>query len=172
MSEPIKLGPDTSWGSHIVPLMACVCATRGAILEVGCGHWSTPLLHRYAVAANRRLLTIDEDKEYLHQFNALVVCRHQVQYMDYSVELPKLAKEQWSVVLLDHSPGWRRGADALLFKDSAELIISHDYSGEEVWRSFEAFLCEWPYKAKAEFSPSSLILGNMPIPDFDKKVVI
>lgn len=170
MAEKVQLGPDTSWGSHLVPLMACVCATRGAILEVGAGHWSTPLLHRYCAAGGRRLVSIDEDPRYIDPFADMRVAGHELRTVRYSVELPRLAQEQWSVVFLDQSPGARRAADALLFRDTADFILSHDYSGDEMPGLFAPILDRWPYRAVAKFSPSTLVLGRVPIPEFEKKI--
>ena len=138
MSEPVKLGPDTSWGSHLVPLMACVCATRGPILEVGMGHWSTPLLHRYCVAGGRRLVSVDENLNWVAQFTDMRVCDHTMSQVRYDQFIPDAAKREWSVVFLDHSPGWRRAQDALLFLDAVEFIIGeHGKGGFKEFRPVE-----------------------------------
>jgi len=168
MSEPVTCGADTSWGSHLVPLMACVCATRGAVLEIGAGHWSTPMLHRYCTAGGRRLVTLDNDRKWIEQFADMRVCEHELHGCKYDDVLPALAKQQWSVVFLDQSPGGRRAADAMLFRDSADYILSHDYSGAEVYEPFAAVLDNWLYGAVARFSPSTLVLGRVPLPQFDK----
>lgn len=165
----MKLGPDTSWGSHMVPLMACVCATRGAVLEVGVGYWSTPVLHAYCAAAGRKLVSVDEDRVWAEKFAECRVCDHEVRGVSYSEFIPHAASHhKWSVVFLDQSPGHRRAADAMLFKHSADYILVHDYSGAEVRDSFAPILKHWEYKAVAKFSPSTLVLGNLPLPDFDK----
>ena len=168
MSEFGIHSPDTSWGSHLVPLMACVCATRGAVLEVGVGDWSTPLLHAYCAAGGRKLVSIDEDRPWVEKFAKLRVCEHEIYAAKYDAVIPSLSAQEWSVVFLDHSPGWRRAADALLFLESADYVLSHDYSGAEVYEPFEAVLDRWTYRAVAKFSPSTLILGRIPIPEFDK----
>ena len=153
-----------------MPLMACVCATRGAILEVGTGHWSTPMLHRYCSAGGRKLVSVDEDRNWVEQFADMRVCSHEVRAVKYEQFIPEAAGQQWSVVFLDHSPGPRRAIDALRLIDCADYILSHDYSGEDVRREFAPILHRWPYRAVAQFSPSTLVLGRVPIPDFDKCV--
>ena len=154
----------------MVPLMACVCATRGAVLEVGAGNWSTPVLHAYCIAAGRKLVSVDEDKGWIERYYPMRVCEHSVEAVKYDAFLPEAAKEQWSVVFLDQSPGHRRAADAMLFRDSATYILVHDYSGAEIASAFEPILDRWPYLAVAKFSPTTLILGNEPIPMFDRQV--
>lgn len=169
-NEPGSIySPDTSWGSHLVPLMACVTASRGAVLEVGTGGWSTPLLHCYCNAGGRRLVSIDEDRRYIDPYIAMRVCAHELRTVRYNDELSRLAQEHWSVVFLDQSPGSRRAADALLFRDTADFILSHDYSGDEMPGLFAPILERWPYRAVAKFSPSTLVLGRVPIPEFEKR---
>lgn len=171
MTEPGSIySPDTSWGSHLVPLMACVCATRGAVLEVGTGNWSTPVLHTYCIAAGRKLVSVDEDRNWIDQYKRMQVCEHYVGSCEYDVFLPEAASDKWSVVFLDHSPGQRRAADALLFRDCATYILVHDYSGAEIADAFAPILDRWPFRAVAKFSPSTLVLGRQPIPEFDKQV--
>lgn len=163
--------PDSSWGSHLVPLMACVCATRGAILECGVGDWSTPLLHAYCAAGGRRLVSLDEDRQWVERFAPMRSSSHEVSAVRYDAVLPGLAEQDWSVVLLDQSPGWRRAKDALMFM-RAEFIVVHDYSGAEVTDPFAPILDQWPRRAIAMFSPSTLVLSNggSIIPAFDKQV--
>ena len=37
---------DLAYGSHVIPLLASLWATDGAILELGSGWYSTPMVHR------------------------------------------------------------------------------------------------------------------------------
>lgn len=158
------LSEDTSWGSHLVPLMACVTATRGPVLEVGVGHWSTPLLHRYCMAGGRVLVSIDEDAEWVKQFRNLSIGHHTVNSAKYDTALPKLAENQWSVVFLDHSPGHRRAADALMFLNAAVYVVVHDFA-EDVAAGFDQHtLSKWYDVRIAEFSPKTLVLGRTEIP--------
>ena len=168
MSEPVILGPDTSWGSHLVPLMACVTATRGSVLEMGVGHWSTPLLHRYCAAAGRHLVSVDEDHQWAEKFRDMRVCNHQVRGVRYDDFMREAVQQAWSVVFLDQSPGHRRAADAVALRDVSVFLVVHDYSGAEVRNSFAPILEQWPFRAEAKFSPSTLVLGHVPLPEFDK----
>ena len=44
----IKRPLSRTYGSHVVPLLAAVHGTgEGAVFEMGCGYFSTPMLHRY-----------------------------------------------------------------------------------------------------------------------------
>lgn len=169
MTEPGSIySPDTSWGSHLAPLAACVVATRGPVLEIGTGNWSTPFLHPYCIATGRRLVSVDEDHAWIQKYLPMHVSSHEVYGVSYDQFIAEASRERWSVVLLDHSPGWRRAADALKLIDS-EFLVIHDFSGAEVADRFTPEVLEkWPHKQIAGFSPSSLVLGHREIPAFDK----
>lgn len=164
------LSEDTSWGSFMVPLTACLAATSGPVLEVGIGEWSTPFLTRYCLAAGRKLLSVDEDPEWIELFKSYAVGSHVVERVRYDVFLPEAAKQDWSVVFLDQSPGGKCRADAaMMFRNTAEYIVSHDFAGDQI-APIEAVMENWTYCAVAYFSPRSLVLSNKQIPWFDKKV--
>lgn len=62
------------WATHLPVLAACVANTTGPVLELGCGHYSTRLLH--ALCRNRQLLTIDANPVWLEKFAALRTPTH------------------------------------------------------------------------------------------------
>jgi hypothetical protein len=84
---------------------------------------------------------------------------------NYDEELPNLAKQEWGVVFLDHSPGQRRAQDALLFRDTAKYIVVHDWSGKEVREGFtDEVLDHWTSQHVVDkYSPSSLVLSDPPV---------
>ena len=111
-------------GSHLVPLTACLVATTGHVLEVGLGDWSTPFLTRYCIAAGRRLLSVDDQTEWVQAYNDHAGA--DIRLVHYNQALPRLALERWSVVLVDHWPAKRRMKDAMLFRTTARHILIHD----------------------------------------------
>jgi len=46
---------NPNWGTHQVPLITVVVNTKGPILELGCGDFSTPILHALCTAEKRLL---------------------------------------------------------------------------------------------------------------------
>jgi hypothetical protein len=122
---------EQCWASHLPALFSCLQATNGAVLEVGAGEWSTPLLRKYCEVADRRFATLEESQEWASKTGSV--------YIPLSImteHLALCAKQQWSVVFLDHN-GHRRAADALLFVESAEYIVIHDYPAPEIFDSLE-----------------------------------
>src|SRR5688572_25039234 len=143
------------WASYLADLVACLLNTTGPVLEVGAGKWSTPILRDFCKAAQRDFVSLDSDPAWRQDPTRLVL---------YDDVLPNLAQQAWSVVFLDHSPGERRPADALLFADSAEYVVAYDYA-PEVEASFEPVLKRWAFhKVSDRFSPRTLVLGRREIP--------
>ena len=161
-TPPVPWAPENQpWGSHLPALIACCAASTGPILEVGCGHYSTPVLRAFANATGRVLVTIETDPEWAKQFRHVRCRPHYEGLEDY-------AKQEWGVVFLDHSPGERRAADAAVFRLSADYIVVHDWSAQEISANFHGLLDKWPHaRVYDRYSPSTLILGQKPIPEFE-----
>ena len=126
---------NQEWGSHLPSLLAALLATDGPILEVGAGLWSTPMLTAFSVASGRHFLSLEEDPLWAHRTGS--------EKAIYDRDLPSLAQQRWSVVFLDHSPGPRRAEDAFLFRETAEIIVMHDYA-DDIEAAFRATLKHWP----------------------------
>lgn len=164
---------DTSFASYMAPLVACLAASEGPVLECGLGYWSTPFLHRYCLATGRLLFSLDETREWVQRFEQyfllgwhyVIDCSYPRTYQE---ELTALAKKAWGVVLMDHSPGWRRATDALTLKH-AQFILVHDFSGDEVNSHFTPeIMRNWESVHIAQFSPSTLVLAQCEMPYFPK----
>jgi hypothetical protein len=41
----VTVDESVAVGSHLIPLVSCLACTKGSILEVGVGNWSTPFLN-------------------------------------------------------------------------------------------------------------------------------
>ena len=124
--------PEQCWASHLPALFSCLLATSGAVLEVGAGDWSTPLLRKFCEVAGREFASVEEDVGW--------AAKHGARHADANEIGPVLASlatiRPWSVVFLDHN-GHRRAADALLFVDSAEYIVIHDYPSPDIFKDLD-----------------------------------
>ncbi len=115
------------WSSFMPALLAVLAETTGPVLEVGVGFYSTRVLHEFCEQHRRPLLSLEEDSEWAAPFLRLASEFHTITYGPYDATLADAAKHQWSVILLDHSLGPRRGPDMALLLDHAEFIVVHDY---------------------------------------------
>jgi hypothetical protein len=72
-AAPNTSGPPTGddmdqVATHLRLLVAAALRTSGDILELGCGWYSTPVLHEIARATNRKLWTVDNQPYWLPPF--------------------------------------------------------------------------------------------------------
>lgn len=112
--------------THFPMLIKTVMMTKGTILEVGSGLFSTPLLHWLCFDTKRKLITCERHAHYMDFANKFKTDNHEVLYVK---ELEKVKfNEHFSVVFIDHTPKKprTRGDDALMFKDKADYIVLHD----------------------------------------------
>lgn len=155
---------DVSWGSHLPALLACVAATEGPVLELGVGHYSTTLLHAVC-CPRRRLVSVEDGAEFLRMFKEFNRDGHELILSPEYECLGDLAQQSWSVVLVDHSPGTRRARDTMLFRDSAEYIVLHDYNDEGLRSDLRPSLSQFPFtRVTGRYTPPTLVLSQKEIP--------
>ena len=112
-----------SWvfGTHLHPLLTCVLATQGSVLEFGCGEWSTPVLHAYCLSTGRRFVSVDQDRGWADKIGA------QLGVVIQTPDISALLKEEWSGVLVDSWPAEERSAIAAAMIHVATFVLVHDY---------------------------------------------
>lgn len=147
------------YSTHNAMLIKTVENCQGNVLEYGSGIFSTPLLHWLCKDLNKKLVTLESDKNYfkfVYQFRSRL---HRIILIENWDDFP--IKEHWGVVLIDHDqPYQRRGADALRFKDSADYIILHDtevqniYGYDKIWQHFK-YRYDWK-----ECRPWTSVISN------------
>lgn len=119
------------WGSFLPALVAAVADSEGDVLEIGIGHFSTPILHSLCMALGRKLVSVEDNAEWVSPLVRYRNTGHLLYLGDYDIILPKMASSKWGVVLIDNSPGgWRRLKDFEMFIDKAEIVLVHDYHRE------------------------------------------
>lgn len=82
--------------SHQRCLIAACMRTTGAILELGVGWYSTPLLHEIAKAEGRVLFTVDNNNDWLSQFKCLQCNFHSLHLIDWWGNLASYMEKQTS----------------------------------------------------------------------------
>jgi hypothetical protein len=129
----VSLEMETS--THFPMLIKAVQSTTGPILEMGSGLFSTPLLHWLCSPTKRSLTTCESYAHYLEFADKFKTEWHKTMFVK-PQEQPKF-ESKFSVVFIDHSPKRprTRGDDALMFKDSADLIVLHD-AGENPYEKY------------------------------------
>lgn len=113
-----------AWGSHLPALLACLADTVGPVLEIGIGHFSTPALHAFCVQADRRLVSVENNPEWMNKFNHMEgPCHH------FEPDCKVVSgMKGWAVTFIDDSPGGEHRARH--FRDFIQLsifLVVHDY---------------------------------------------
>lgn len=122
-------------------LIKAVQASTGTVVEVGGGVFSTPVLHWLCKEMGRRLITYENEKQFFDFSHEFQSHNHSVRLINDWDEMDFKSKR--GVVFIDHHPEFRRGLDAIRFKNSAEFIVMHDterpdkYNYNQVWEHFK-----------------------------------
>lgn len=140
------------FGTHQPLLLHALEITRGPVLEIGCGYYSTPMLHHLCRAQRRNLVTLDSQKEWMQRFLCLecgVPTLHAFHYVpDFMEQLltPWWADKSWgwSVALIDNHPEASRKHLIEKLKDRAEVLVIHDT--EEAGYELETVLPSFKYR--------------------------
>jgi hypothetical protein len=115
-----------AYGSHLAPLCRCfaeLADSKGAVLEMGCGDFSTVLLHE--LCAYRKLVSLDINKGWTDKFQYLATPNHIIKNVESWDNIPEY-QELWDIVLIDHSPAPYRKVAVEALANNAKLLVCHD----------------------------------------------
>lgn len=138
-----SMGSDSRYATHMTPLITAVMNTKGPILELGCGDFSTPLLHAICAATDRFLLTAESNKEWQKLFYDLERDWHQFYYVQTRDDWANVGSNiHWSVVFVDHAPGLQRVIDICRLRFNTDIFVVHDtedpfYGYDPVFATFK-----------------------------------
>lgn len=148
-----------NWDNHRPLLWWALKETKGQaepVLEMGCGEGSTPYLKQYLKTDKRKLISYDYDKEWADKYNA-----------NHVTDWDSIEHENYSVILIDHSPGERRHLDVIKLANKCDYMIIHDsepaatgYMLDKVWHLF-------PYRRnlKTEGAWATIVSTKHEIPE-------
>jgi hypothetical protein len=114
-------------------------ATKGNILECGCGDGSTMMIKEQIQDSNRKLVSLESNLEWLNKYTYLADSFHDLYHVDATnddtletgnkwvefIEQKKL--NNFEIVFLDSSPWLSRKCCFDYFLDKAKIIIIHDF---------------------------------------------
>lgn len=132
----------TTWMPMILKLAA---NTRGPILELGSGPFSTPLLHWLCAEKKRELWTYEDSPEYMEFAQKFRSRTHHIRFVE---DWEKTVYPEGSIALIDQMH--KRAETAILLKDTVEFVVLHDsespevYGYDQVWPHFK-YRYDWIY---------------------------
>jgi hypothetical protein len=142
-------------GSHYPVLAAMVGATKGPVLELGLGDFSTPLLHMLCGAQRpeRKLVSIENSSLWLSKFLELRRAWHVVGCVpvdDLTMQALIDAVVQWSVAFVDFAPGEHRARFIAHHRENVDFFVVHDAEDSPVanygfTKLFKTFKYAWKW---------------------------
>jgi hypothetical protein len=131
MLDELQLSFKKEWTTHqpvLIKTFLMTVDTKGPILEIGAGLFSTPLLHWLCKLYGRRLFTLESNYEFYAWARKFTAPGHTIRQVN-SVDEYDYNNRRWSIVFIDHDfPESSRAQDAIKLKNNADYIILHDYS--------------------------------------------
>jgi hypothetical protein len=128
-----------NWNNHLPLLLLSLALTDdGAVLEMGSGEGSTPLLRKDCEVTNRIFQSYDNNREWCIRTGADYV-------YDWDKVVDNMATKHYSLIFIDHAPGERRHLDAIALANAADILVLHDteeagagnYMWEKAWPHFK-----------------------------------
>lgn len=122
---------NPSHWTFITPLVAAVINTQGAVLELGCGEYSTPLLHALCSADKRSVFTVDADVERINSFQEFGTSWHQMQCLSLSTK-NSIKKRHWAVVFINKNIRKKYQDDLKKLYSNTDIFVIHDSNDIEL----------------------------------------
>jgi hypothetical protein len=147
------------YATHMPLLLACVAATSGPVLELGCGDYSTPTLH--LLCKNRMLVSADSDGNWCQRFIDLSSENHRV-FLVGDWACFSLIDQKWDVAFVDHGPVERRKHDIERLMKQARFVVVHDT--EDTRYQYESALSRFKHRFDYKrLTPWTTVVSNEPI---------
>ena len=109
------------YATHLEALVETAMHSKGPILELGCGHYSTPVLASICAAQERKFLVQASNEEWAAQFTEIA----DVELVDWSNWTPPEGK--WGMVFLDSEEAVRDRIKRLpALAKVADVVVMHD----------------------------------------------
>lgn len=152
---------NPGWSSYLPILIKVFQQSKGDVLELGAGVFSTPLLHWLCLDWKRNLVTYENNPEYFELHKKFRSSSHQINFVtdwDY-IDIDR----KWGLAFIDHEPSERRKVEAIRLKDKADFVVIHDTNPQDehkyrfISEVFPHYKYRYDYKRKF---PYTTVLSN------------
>lgn len=124
-----------NYSTHQPLLTAAVVSTTGAVVELGAGFYSTPLLQSLCVSQNRKLWTFENNSEWMLKFlpkDGSNPHPHCFSLLDSWSDLERFGEDlKCDVAFIDVDPASERGHLINVMRRWAKIIVVHDVETEQ-----------------------------------------
>jgi predicted O-methyltransferase YrrM len=149
---------QSEYFSHVSILAAAMTMTSGPVLELGTGYGSTLMLHGLCGASQRKLISLESDKEWMLKFLNYGRSWHSIRYTDDYADIIEY-NNQWGLVFVDHGISEQRGHSVRMLKDTP-IIVAHDTCHHFLY-DYEPTLSEFKYRYDYKLGgPMTTVVSN------------
>ena len=118
---------EPEWASHLPILSRIMLISRGPVMELGMGIYSTPLLHHFCMEQHRQLYSYENVKPWFDAHQYWQARYHQIEFVE-DWDMVPIEKYHWGLVFVDHDAP-RRSIDAIRAARYADFVVIHDSNG-------------------------------------------
>jgi len=154
--------------SHLPLLSLALSITTGAVLELGCGFCSTPMLHYGCRLVGRELDTVETNPDWLAKLGSFRSRQHRFHYAPTILESPLLDQE-WDVALVDHAQALKRTPTADRLRAKSRLVVCHDTQGgryKDAFANYRYRLDDTRFRAWTSLVSDSVDVRSLTPPDW------
>jgi len=147
---------NQNYGTLLYPLTVALTMTRGAVIELGAGVWSTPYLHQFCAHTGRTLYTVEPNDEWRSYFIAMQSGTHL-----FLPAPPDTALTVAGVILVDSMLPSERARELLELE--AEVFVLHDAGPTDVpnYPGLAVAIDSFPYtRLYAALYPATMLLSK------------
>jgi len=146
MAHQPKFGNPEPVASHIPLLVRVFDKSKGDVLEVGTGYYSTLLLHWLANTSRRQLYSYESSDYWYKRATEKMRMENDYHHIVYCPNWDDIPTDKhWGMIFIDHGPNERRIVEIEKFKDKCDYMVIHDtepasnraYKYSEIWPLFK-----------------------------------
>jgi len=133
MTKDLTIDP---YATHLPVLTAMMALTNYAghdtVLELGCGNYSTPILHEMCRVQNRQLISVESDYEWLNKFINYREDWHRFVLANAAKTASRcdpdcgIDNTYFGLVFVDNHPVEQRKSDIEWVRNKADYLVIHD----------------------------------------------
>ena len=143
--------------THMPILIRCMLNSKGTMIEMGTGLFSTPIFHWFAKEMGRNVVSYDDNQEWFEFARRFRSRYHRIRFVENWKKLD--IKGHYGVALIDQSTKARTPM-AIALKDKVDYVVIHDTDSNHPYHYDKI----WPhYKYRYDYiqaKPNTAVVSN------------
>lgn len=147
--------------THLPLLMRVFDISKGDVMEMGTGYFSTLVLHWLSTMHERKVVSYESNPRWINRAKKQESPFQEVRFVENWDMVP--TDRRWGLIFIDHGPNSRRHIDIARFANLADYIVVHDtepeadqhYHYSRVWPLFRF------KKDYTKLKPNTTVVSNV-----------